>query len=241
MAATTPPQAPRKPTGGAPAPAYAQAPRRSGLLYALAGIIALAALAAMAMFMFGGRPTMPAGSSAVPRGADARSSLDAAKAALDEASKSVLRPAPSTTGASDPVAAPPPAVAAAPAASEPATPVAAPPRADVAPPPAEPMRAAPRPTAPAAPRSSSPPSPPSKVAAPPTAPPSTPAPAPAPAPAPVQVASAERFAQMREEMSRCSSGSLIPKIQCEQRIRARYCDGYWGSVPDCPTGGRPRG
>jgi hypothetical protein len=64
------------------------------------------------------------------------------------------------------------------------------------------------------------------------------APAPPPAIDPVQVASAERFAQMREEMGRCSSTSIIPKIQCEQRIRARYCDGYWGAVPDCPTSGR---
>ena len=24
----------------------------------------------------------------------------------------------------------------------------------------------------------------------------------------------------------------------EQRIRARYCDGYWGTVPECGTGRR---
>jgi len=236
MAATTPPQAPQKPTGGAPAPAYADAPRRSGLLYALAGIVALAALAAMAIYMFAGRPTLPAASPAGPRASDAQPSLDAQKAALDEASKSVLRPAPSTSVASDPASTPPPMAAAGPAASEPAPPAAAAPRAEPAPPVAEPARVAPRPAAPAAPRPSSPPP---KVATPAPAPPV--APAPALAPAPVQVASAERFVQMREEMSRCSTGSLIPKIQCEQRIRARYCDGYWGSVPDCPTGGRSKG
>jgi hypothetical protein len=44
---------------------------------------------------------------------------------------------------------------------------------------------------------------------------------------------------MREEMGRCSSSSVIPRIQCERRIRAHYCDGYWGTVPDCPAS-RPR-
>ena len=232
MAATTPSTPPQKPTVGASAPAYAGAPRRSGLLYALAGIVALAALAAMAIYMFGGRSAMPAGSPGEPRAAGSQSSLDAAKAALDEASRSVLRPAPSSPLASDPATAPPPMAAAATAPSDTTSPA---PAARVEPPPpaAEPPRAAPRPATPsaAAPRSSSPPP---KVAAP-------PAPAAAPAPEPVQVASAERFAQMRDEMARCSSSSLIPRIQCEQRIRARYCDGYWGTVTDCPTSGRPKG
>jgi hypothetical protein len=43
---------------------------------------------------------------------------------------------------------------------------------------------------------------------------------------------------MRDEMGRCSSSSVIPRIQCERRIRAAYCEGYWGSVPDCPTGNK---
>ena len=90
MAATTPSTPPQKPTGSAPAPAYAGAPRRSGLLYALAGIVALAALAAMAIYMFGGRLAMPTGSPGEPRATGSQPSLDAAKAALDEASRSVL-------------------------------------------------------------------------------------------------------------------------------------------------------
>lgn len=233
MAATTPSTPPQKPTGSAPAPAYAGAPRRSGLLYALAGIVALAALAAMAIYMFGGRSAMPTGSPGEPRATGSQPSLDAAKAALDEASRSVLRPAPTSPAASDQTAAPPPMAAAAPAPSDTTSPA---PAARVEPPPpaAEPPRAAPRPATPsaAAPRSASPP--PKAAAAP-------PAPAAAPVPAPVQVANAEHFTQMRDEMARCSSSSLIPRIQCEQRIRARYCDGYWGTVPDCPTSGRPKG
>jgi hypothetical protein len=62
-------------------------------------------------------------------------------------------------------------------------------------------------------------------------------PAPA-APPPAQVASADRWAQMQEEMDRCSTTSVIPRVQCQQRIRVRYCEGYWGSVPACPTGNR---
>lgn len=244
MAATPPPNTRQKPTGGAPAPAYATAPRRSGLLFALAGIVALAALAAMAIYMFGGQAPTPAGSATEPRSSDGRPTLDAAKAALDEASKSVLKPAPSSPPSGDPVTESPPMTAAAPPQGSPAaaapraepSPAAAvPPRIDAA---GETSRAAPRRAAPAPapPRASSPP--PAAATAPPQPPP--PAAAPAPAPAPAQVASAERFAQMRDEMARCSTTSLIPRIQCEQRIRARYCDGYWGSVPECPTG-RSRG
>ena len=59
-----------------------------------------------------------------------------------------------------------------------------------------------------------------------------PAAAPAAAP-PVQVASAERWAQMRNELAACPKSSLIPR--CEQRIRERYCEGCWGTVPDCPA------
>jgi hypothetical protein len=54
--------------------------------------------------------------------------------------------------------------------------------------------------------------------------------------------SADVWTQMRDEMARCSSSSVIPRIQCERRIRARYCEGYWGTVPECrpATGARSR-
>jgi hypothetical protein len=193
MADPTPTQAPS-------APAYAAAPRRSGLLYAIAGIVALAAVAALAIFMLGGRSPAPVVVTPESRGSDGPKSPDAARATLDAASKNVLNPAPETS----PVAAPPPAVVAEGTASAP------------------PPRPAPR------------------TEAPPAAPRPAPAPVVPPSPAipPTQVASADVWTQMREEMSRCSSSSVIPRIQCERRIRARYCDGHWGTVPDCPTSNR---
>ena len=240
MAHTPPPSTPHKPTGGAPAPAYAAAPRRSGLLYALAGVVALAALAAMAIYMFGARGPLPSVLPAEPRASDAGPSRDAARAALDEASKSVLHPSAPPPG--DPAAAPslpavaPPMAPAPQASRDEPPPAATPPRAAAA---SDAPRAAPRPAAPTQPAPRAPSPPPKAASAPPQPP--APAAAPATAAAPEQVASAERFAQMRDEMARCSTTSLIPRIQCEQRIRARYCDGYWGTVRDCPTGGRSKG
>lgn len=203
------------PTHVSSPPAYAAAPPRRGLLYAVAGIVALAAVAAVAIFMLGGRSPAPMVVTPDARGGDAQKSLDTAKATLDAASKSVLNPAPETP----PVTEPPAAVVAAGSSS--------------APPPASMPPAAPRPApattpAPAPKASSAPP----RVAAP---APAVPA---APAPPPVQVAGADVWTQMRDEMSRCSSSSVIPRIQCERRIRARYCDGHWGTVPECPTGNR---
>jgi hypothetical protein len=208
-------------------PAYAAAPRRSGLLYAIAGIVALAAAAALAIFMLGGKPSAPPAGPADVRGSAEQKSLDA-KATLDAASKSVMNPAPATS----PVAEPPPAVVAA--------------GTTAAPPPMTageaPRAAAPAPAVRPAPAATPAPSPAPKAAAsapksaaPPVVAPAAPAAAPAP---PAQVASADRWSQMRDEMGRCSSSSVIPRIQCERRIRASYCEGYWGSVPDCPTGNK---
>ena len=214
----------------APEPAYAAAPRRSGLLYAIAGIVALAAAAALAIFMLGGRGTAPPVAPTDLRGAGGEPpKLDSARATLDAASKSVLNPAPATS----PVAEPPPAVVAAgsSSASPPPMPAAEPPRAAAPAPATRPAPAAtpaPAPKVAAAPQKSAPP--------PPAAAPAAVAPA-AVAP-PAQVAAADRWSQMRDEMGRCSSSSVIPRIQCERRIRAHYCDGYWGTVPDCPTGNR---
>jgi len=200
------------PTHAPTTPAYAAAPRRSGLLYAIAGIVALAAVAALAIFMLGGRSPAPLVVTPESRG-DGPKSPDAAKATLDAASKNVLNPAPETS----PVAAPPPAVVAEGSASAPAP------------------KAAPRTEAPvAAPR----PAPAPKTSSPPTAAAPAPVAPPPSATPPTQVASADVWSQMREEMSRCSSSSVIPRIQCERRIRARYCDGHWGTVPDCPTTNR---
>jgi hypothetical protein len=214
------------------------------LFVALAGIVALAALGALAVFLIGGRApaTAPPGSASGTRDADALKEREARKAALDQASREVLRPA---------VSVPPPSQGdAAPATGE----GAAPPRTDAttAPRPASgPGTAMPegsRPPARAAPTKAAgragvqpgqgagaaiaAPTPAAQAAgvvapAAPAAAAATPAPAPAP--------DAERWAQMTGEMSRCSRDSLVPRQQCERRIRARYCDGWWGTVPACPA------
>jgi hypothetical protein len=207
----------------ASSPAYASAPPRSGLMAAIAGVLALLVLATVAWFMLGSRPAAPpapATTGAEVRGADASGARDAARAALEQASKSVLQPPPSSL---PPVAAPP-AETTAPAVDAAPVPAPAAPRVAAA-------TEAPRPAARPAPVA-----PPKAMPAVPRGP--EPAAAPAPVAPPAQVASADRWTQMRDEMARCSTTSLIPRVQCEQRIRARYCDGYWGAVPDCGTGGR---
>jgi len=67
------------------------------------------------------------------------------------------------------------------------------------------------------------------------------APEPAPVPAPPPVAAAprkappvDRWAQMSEELSRCTREDFIARVICDQRVRFRYCDGYWGKVAQCP-------
>lgn len=52
------------------------------------------------------------------------------------------------------------------------------------------------------------------------------------APAPV----ADRWAQFSEELHRCERETFLSRVVCDQRVRLRYCDGYWGKVPQCPGG-----
>jgi hypothetical protein len=213
-------------------------------LAALAGIVALAALGALAVFVIGGRApaTEPPGSAAGTRADDARKELEARKAALGEASREVLKPAPS--------APPAPQGDVAPAADE----VTQPPRTDATaarrPAPGADASTAKSPRPPARAEASkagglagAPPAPGAKAATAASKPatPATGAASPAGSsplavtPAPVPTANAERWAQMNDEMSRCSSDSVIPRHQCERRIRTRYCDGWWGTVPECPA------
>jgi hypothetical protein len=58
--------------------------------------------------------------------------------------------------------------------------------------------------------------------------------APAPAPAPAAAPAADRWAQFAEDLRHCQSEGLFNRIVCDQRVRLRYCDGYWGKVPQCP-------
>jgi hypothetical protein len=83
---------------------------------------------------------------------------------------------------------------------------------------------------------------PAVAAAPKTPPPSAPVVEPESAPAPPPVVAAprkappvvDRWAQMAEELSRCTREDFISRVICDQRVRFRYCDGYWGKTPQCP-------
>jgi hypothetical protein len=105
--------------------------------------------------------------------------------------------------------------------------------APVAPPKAEPK--APRATASGQSAARQPVAPP--VAA---SPPAVPAPqAPVRTAQPAIVAAApvpDRWAQFAEDLHRCERETFLSRVVCDQRVRLRYCDGYWGKVPQCPGG-----
>jgi hypothetical protein len=75
-------------------------------------------------------------------------------------------------------------------------------------------------------------------------------PAEAPAPPPVrapEVAAApaasvpvvDRWTRMTDELSRCTREDFIARVICGQRVRFRYCEGYWGKVEACPASPTP--
>jgi hypothetical protein len=53
--------------------------------------------------------------------------------------------------------------------------------------------------------------------------------APAPAPEP------DRWQMYADAMGRCGREDFFKRFACEQRTRSRYCEGYWGKVPQCPA------
>jgi hypothetical protein len=208
-----------RPAGPAPSvPAYDTAPKVA-LPSALIGVLALVAVAGGIAYMLLGRvadeeqPSLPPATSpapAEPRPAEPRLT---APATLPEPAEPVE---PST---------------AEPKADDAKTTVPEAPRAPPTPPKAETKAAAPKAAAP-------PPLPPAKSAAPATAPPTPTAPDPrqratttVPA-APVQ----DRWTQFAEELRNCHSETFLNRVICDQRVRLRYCDGYWNKVPQCPGG-----
>jgi hypothetical protein len=53
---------------------------------------------------------------------------------------------------------------------------------------------------------------------------------------PPRVVARTRWETMRDEMTMCTTGGYIEGVFCEQRVRARYCDGWWGRASECPSG-----
>ena len=84
--------------------------------------------------------------------------------------------------------------------------------------------------------------PPSKPAPAPVASAATPAasePAPVVAAAPKPAPVIDRWTRMSDELSRCTREDFIARVICDQRVRLRYCDGYWGKVAQCPDAQNP--
>ncbi|HEX8740598.1 MAG TPA: hypothetical protein VF925_10690 [Casimicrobiaceae bacterium] len=45
----------------------------------------------------------------------------------------------------------------------------------------------------------------------------------------------DHWTQMNNDLSRCTREDFINRVICDQRVRIRYCDGYWGKVAQCPV------
>ena len=45
---------------------------------------------------------------------------------------------------------------------------------------------------------------------------------------------ADRWQRLDEAIAQCTRADFITRVICGQRARFRYCDGYWGKVPQCP-------
>jgi hypothetical protein len=46
----------------------------------------------------------------------------------------------------------------------------------------------------------------------------------------------DRWQLLAEGIASCARENFIAGAICEQRVRLQYCDGYWGQVPQCPSG-----
>jgi S-DNA-T family DNA segregation ATPase FtsK/SpoIIIE len=231
-------------------PAYADTPRRRGLAVAVvAGLVAVAIVAAVAWRMSGephsvmtanapdeaGPKHAPAQAAAPPPERPAASTATASPAAAPEAPPATTaettppeaaQPAPSTastspTGTDVPVEIKP----LPPHSSTPSRPV---------------HRAQPPKPPPAATATAQAPEPPSEPVMPKVVQAPTPVHRTA---APTAARAVDRWQRLDDELSRCTREDFITRVICGQRVRFRYCDGYWGKVPQCPgnTGTPDRG
>jgi hypothetical protein len=41
---------------------------------------------------------------------------------------------------------------------------------------------------------------------------------------------------MADEIAQCGGNGFFSGVICEQKIRIRYCEGYWGQAAQCPSG-----
>jgi hypothetical protein len=45
----------------------------------------------------------------------------------------------------------------------------------------------------------------------------------------------DRWAQLSSALSRCERENLIAGLVCKERARLQYCEGEWGTLPQCPA------
>jgi hypothetical protein len=214
-------------------PAYADAPTRRTLAISLVvACFVVGAVAAVTAWRFYAPSAITADAVATPTD-DAARTPGASSATGEVAPPSAAETATETGTAENANAAdvtqahaePPPAVAEAPQPVE-ITPL---PPAHTAARPARPaMRAPDAPKVATAPQAA-----PTTTTAQPAAPATSRPPAVAMAP-PVAAPVSDRWARMDLELSQCTREDFIARVVCGQRVRFRYCDGYWGKVPACP-------
>jgi len=58
----------------------------------------------------------------------------------------------------------------------------------------------------------------------------------APLPPPPPPRPVDRWQQMANDIAACPRDNVFARAACEQRVRLRYCEGYWGGVPERPFG-----
>lgn len=46
---------------------------------------------------------------------------------------------------------------------------------------------------------------------------------------------ADPWQPMNDAIARCAVNDIFGRLSCEQRVRARYCEGHWGQVPQCAS------
>ena len=217
-------------------PAYADAPRRRGLALALIASLAVVAIAVAAVAVWridGDRRDVvanaPAAESPAPAARAPAAMPPAPATPSSETTASLAETTPNaSTGPPDETQ----------AANTPATPN-APVEIKALPPQAPALRPAHRPQSaksPAAPAEA-----PQPAAEPPQAqvaqvpPPIRARPAAPPAASRVS----DRWQRLSDELSQCTREDFITRVICGQRARFRYCEGYWGKVPQCPGNPTP--
>ncbi|MEO8739169.1 MAG: hypothetical protein ABI537_05635 [Casimicrobiaceae bacterium] len=216
-----------------PDPALVQAPKsRLGLIAALLAVVAILGIGTFVAYkMFFSKDATPPVVTSEPAKSDTAtvSPMDAGRdgsAATGQGSNSNM---------SAPPGSPADAAQAAAEAAKAATPVTPPTPADAAA-----AKAAAAKSAAAAARAEANKAPP--VGGAPSVAPPVAAPAPAVQHTPPQAAvvqppqQVDRWGQMRQAYALCDREGFFDKLACNSRVGNKYCEGYWGKVPQCPVG-----